>query len=133
LPHHRQALVLGSGGASKAVQFILLKLKIPFLLVTRGHGNRPGEISYKNIDASLLDKYPVVINCTPVGMYPHINEKLSLPFHLLSSHNYLYDLIYNPEETAFLKEGKKYGALIKNGHEMLLIQAEENWRIWNEE
>jgi shikimate dehydrogenase len=133
MPHHRGALVLGGGGGSKAVQFILLKLKIPFLVVTRSHDLRPGEISYKSIDAALLDEYPVIINCTPVGMSPHINEKLPLPFHLFSSYNYLYDLIYNPVETAFLKEGKKYGSLIKNGNEMFLIQAEENWRIWNEE
>lgn len=130
--HHQQALVLGTGGASKAVQYILKKLGIPFLVVTRNEDIRPGYIQYKMINADLVENYPVIINCTPVGMYPNENEKPGIPYQFLSHRNYLYDLVYKPEETLFIKEGKKYGAVVKNGFEMLLIQAEENWKIWNE-
>ncbi len=129
-PHHSKALVLGTGGASKAVQFVLNKLKIPFLFVSRvPAGNHC--IGYNKINKELLEEYTVIINCTPLGMYPNEDAMPELPYQNLSSQHYLYDLIYTPAETKFLQQGKQRGATIKNGYEMLLIQAEENWRIWS--
>ena len=88
-------------------------------------------IGYNKIDKELLEEYTVIINCTPLGMYPNEDAMPELPYQNLSSQHYLYDLIYRPAETKFLQQGKQRGATIKNGYEMLLIQAEENWRIWN--
>jgi len=130
--HHTKALVLGSGGASKAVQYILKKLGITFLIVTRQRSESSFHINYEMVNDAVLHEYPVIINCTPLGMAPDDNTKPPLPYQYLDRRNYLYDLVYKPEETLFLKEGKKQGALVKNGFEMLVIQAEENWRVWNE-
>ncbi len=127
--HHLKALVLGTGGASKAVQFILNKLGIPFLLVSRTAGS--SNISYAEISEILLKEYTIIINCTPVGMAPYEDDKPAIPYQYISSPHYFYDLIYKPEETLFLSEGKRKGAVVKNGYEMLVIQAEENWKIWN--
>jgi shikimate dehydrogenase len=131
-PHHTKALILGSGGASKAVQFVLNKVHIPFLIVTRQQTSLPAGINYEMITEQILHDYPVIINCSPVGMVPNEDTKPLLPYHAVTPRNFLYDLVYKPEETLFLKEGKAKGALVKNGFEMLIIQAEENWRIWNE-
>jgi shikimate dehydrogenase len=131
-PHHSKALVLGTGGASKAVQFILNKLSIPFILVSRKPDLKKSTISYNDITGALLKEYTVIINCSPVGMGKLNNEKPAIPYQFISSSHYLYDLIYHPSETLFLLEGKYKGATIKNGYEMLIIQAEENWKIWNE-
>lgn len=129
--HHTKALVLGTGGASKAVQYVLYKLGIPFLLVSRSpKANQT--ISYEAIDEALLKEYTVIINCTPVGMAPNVKDRPAIPYEHLSFAHYLYDLIYKPGQTEFLSEGKSRGATIKNGYEMLIIQAEENWKIWNE-
>ncbi|MFT3981866.1 MAG: shikimate dehydrogenase [Ferruginibacter sp.] len=130
-PWHNKALVLGTGGASKAVQFVLKKLGIPFLLVSR-NAEGADRIAYDQLDAAVMKEYTIIINSSPVGMYPHVNDKPSIPYSLISSQHYLYDLVYRPEETAFLKEGKEKGATIKNGYDMLVLQAEENWKIWNE-
>ena len=130
-PHHQKALVLGTGGASKAVQYVLRKLSIGFLVVTRNNESRPGYINYNSINDTIMNLHTVIINCSPVGMYPHENAAPAVPYHLLSSRHYLYDLVYKPAETLFLKEGKKMGATVQNGYEMLLLQAEESWRIWN--
>lgn len=130
--HHTKALVLGTGGASKAVQFILNKLSIPFILVSRKPDQNKGMLSYKDVTESLLKEYTIIINCTPVGMGKLNDAKPAIPYQYISSTHYLYDLIYHPSETLFLLEGKSKGATIKNGYEMLIIQAEENWRIWNE-
>lgn len=129
-PNHTGALVLGNGGASKAVTFVLEKLGIPYLIVSRAN-RAPRQINYADVDADLLKNYPVIINCTPVGTQPNLTDKPMLPYHLLSSDILLYDLIYNPEETAFLQEGRLKNCTIKNGLEMLHLQAEENWKIWN--
>lgn len=127
----RSALVLGTGGASKAVQFVLRKLNIEFLLVSRGKQDEK-TIQYKDLTEEYLSKYPVIINASPVGMSPSENEAPDIPYEFLNSDNYLYDLVYKPEKTLFLQKGEVQGAVIKNGEEMLEIQAEENWRIWNE-
>ncbi|MEP7166026.1 MAG: shikimate dehydrogenase [Ferruginibacter sp.] len=132
-PHHAKALVLGSGGSSKAVQYVLDKLRITFLVVTRNEMERAGFINYSAIDENITNDHPLIINCTPVGMYPNEAEQPLLPYHFLHKKNLLFDLIYRPAETRFLASGKQFGATVKNGFEMLMIQAEENWRIWNAE
>ena len=129
-PHHKQALILGTGGASKAVQFVLTKLAIPFKVVSR---NPKGvETSYDSITANNIGDYTVIINTTPLGMQPAVEQFPSLPYSVMSNTHYLFDLIYNPAKTVFLESGEKYGATIKNGYEMLINQAEESWKIWND-
>lgn len=130
--HHQKALILGTGGASKAVKFVLSKYKIPFLQVSRNHSVECDFISYDMVDESLLNEYNIVINCSPIGMYPAIDKKPAIPYHYVSKHHLLFDLIYNPAETLFLKEGKRHGAIIKNGYDMLVTQAEESWKIWQQ-
>ena len=128
-PNHSKALVLGTGGASKAVQYVLKTSGIPFLLVSRTPDQ--GNISYTDISQALLNEYHIIINSTPLGMSPNEGAAPLLPYHFIGSNHYLYDLVYKPAETKFLQEGKSRGAVIKNGYEMLLLQAEENWKIWN--
>ncbi|HLZ85808.1 MAG TPA: shikimate dehydrogenase [Puia sp.] len=130
--HHRRALVLGTGGASKAVEYVLGKLGIAYRLVTRRP--RPGtdDLSYEEVDAALMASHTLIVNTTPLGMYPHVEECPSLPYEALGPGHYLFDLIYNPARTLFLRNGEARGAVVENGHEMLLLQAEESWRIWQE-
>ena len=128
---HKKALVLGTGGAAKAVDYGLKSLGLETVRISRFE--RPGTIQYKNIDASVVKEYNVIVNCTPCGMYPHYNECPELPYEALDSHNILYDLIYNPDQTLFLKKGKEHGALTKNGLEMLLLQAFASWDFWTGE
>ena len=123
------ALVLGTGGASKAVQYALNQLNIPYSLVSRSPG--AGELGYTGLTQELMLKNNLVINTTPVGMMPHIEQCPPIPYQFLTPQHLLYDLIYKPEETLFLTKGKARGVVIKNGFEMLILQAEENWRIWN--
>ena len=130
-PHHSKALVLGSGGSSKAVQYVLNKLQIAFLVVTRNEIGAEGFINYHHVDEHIINDYPLIINCTPVGMFPDEAGQPLLPYHFLSKKNLLFDLVYRPAETRFLASGKQFGATVKNGLEMLMIQAEENWGIWN--
>lgn len=129
-PHHTKALILGTGGASKAVQYVLNKLSVPYLLVSRNAGT--GLITYDDINEPLLEEYTVIINCSPVGMSPNEDAAPAIPYEFIGPYHYLFDLVYKPDETKFLSEGKNRGAIIKNGYEMLLLQAEENWKIWNE-
>ena len=131
-PHHKKALVLGTGGAAKAVQYVLRQLNIEYLVVTRNTKDQAGHISYDAVDATMIKEYPVIINCTPVGMWPKEHEAPQLPYHLLSAKNYLYDLVYKPAKTKFLQMGEERGVITKNGYDMLIIQAEESWRIWNQ-
>ncbi|MGC6489872.1 MAG: shikimate dehydrogenase family protein [Flavobacteriales bacterium] len=123
-----EALILGSGGASKAIAFAFSKLNIDFKIISRKSENNYESLSNKN-----LSKYNLIVNTTPLGTFPDINQSPALPYHLLNNNNILYDLTYNPSSTMFLKKGLKQGCQIKNGLEMLHIQAEESWRIWNEE
>lgn len=124
-----KALLLGTGGASKAVQYVLKKLGIPFMLVSRTPG--PDMLSYKQVDQSVMLEHNLIINTTPLGMMPDIQHCPSIPYQFIHTGHLLYDLIYKPEETLFLTKGKARGAITKNGFEMLILQAEENWRIWN--
>lgn len=130
LPHHTDALILGTGGASKAVAYALRQMGIHYKMVSR-HADT-NFISYQEINAELMDSFQVIINCTPMGTAPNINEAPDIPYHLLSEKHYLFDLIYNPTLTKFLQLGQDRGAIIKNGYDMLAIQAEENWKIWVE-
>ena len=126
---HQQALILGSGGAAKAVAHILTKMGIPFKIISR---NPQGEqIDYSSVTPELLESHTLIINATPVGMAPFSNTKPDIPYEHLTSKHLLIDLIYNPSETLFLAEGKRKGAQIKNGEEMLAFQAEASWKIWN--
>lgn len=129
-PSFGKALVLGTGGASKAVQYILSKNNIQYLLVSRkATGN---SIGYEEVANYVGQEYKTIIHCTPVGMLPNEGECPDLPYHLLDENFLVYDLIYKPAETLLLKKAKEQGAVVKNGFEMLLLQAEENWLIWNE-
>lgn len=128
--HHQKALVLGTGGAAKAVHYILRKKGIQFLEVSRVQ--KQGCIDYAAIDQQLLLSHTLIINTTPLGMYPHVDEAPDLPYRFLTEQHYLYDLVYNPAKTKFLLEGEKRGAVIENGAEMLVIQAEASWEIWNQ-
>jgi shikimate dehydrogenase len=130
-PSHKKALVLGTGGAAKAIQYVLKQLGIDFLVVTRGQDVKPGLINYKMISDMIMHEYTLIINCSPAGMQPHVDSCPGIPYDLVTPAHYLYDLVYKPAETLFLKKGKEKGAAVENGHEMLLIQAEESWRIWN--
>lgn len=128
-PHMNKALVLGSGGSSKAVQFVLNKLAIEHIVVSREQ--KENCITYKNLDAAYIHEHKLIINTTPVGMYPDIDDCPHIPYAVLSDKHLLYDLIYNPAQTKFLEMGKQYGAITKNGQEMLELQAEASWTIWN--
>lgn len=127
--HHKKALILGTGGASKAIAYVLEKLNIDFKFVSRSE--RENMFTYEMLDAEIMNEYSIIVNCTPTGTYPNIENAPAIPYQYLTNKHLLYDLIYNPEETKFLQEGKKRGASIKNGLEMLELQAEKSWEIWN--
>lgn len=128
--NHQRALVLGTGGASKAIQQGLKQLAIPFTLVSRS--GEPGTITYQQVDAAVLNTHQLIVNTTPLGTFPDVDAKPDLPYKYISPDHLLYDLVYNPETTAFLQEGIRQGAQVKNGFEMLCIQAEAGWDIWNQ-
>lgn len=128
--HHKKALILGTGGASKAIEYSLKSLGLATQKVSRRKS--ADTITYDEITPEIIKEYNVVVNCTPVGMYPHTEEYPQLPYEAMDSHTLLYDLIYNPDETMFMKKGKENGAIVKNGLEMLLLQAYASWEFWNE-
>lgn len=123
------ALILGTGGASLAVKYVLRKENIPFLVVSR---SKQGDLQYTDIDKNILTQNNLIINTTPLGMAPDTAACPPLPYGDLNENNFLYDLIYNPEKTLFLTEGLRRGSCIQNGREMLLLQAELAWQIWNQ-
>lgn len=126
--HHKKALILGTGGASKAIAYALKQLKIPYLYVSR---NAIGEtISYNQMDENTFKEFQIIVNCTPVGTSPNINLYPDIPYNYFTKNHIAFDLIYNPAETEFLKKAKEQGAVIKNGLEMLTLQAEKSWDIW---
>lgn len=129
-PHHTKALVLGTGGASSAVEFVLQKLGIAYKFVSRSKSYNV--FVYEELNETVMNEYTVIINCTPLGTYPDIHDAPQIPYQFITSHHYLFDLVYNPPETKFLSLGKANGAAIQNGYEMLVLQAEENWKIWND-
>jgi shikimate dehydrogenase len=127
---HTTALVLGTGGAAKAVCQALKDLNIGCTMVSRNEG--PAVLTYDALTSQTIADHKIIINATPVGMFPTENQYPSLPYKYLTSKHLLYDLIYNPEETLFLKKGREAGAEVKNGMEMLNLQAEMSWEVWNE-
>ncbi|MFN8285010.1 MAG: shikimate dehydrogenase [Chitinophagales bacterium] len=127
--HHTSALILGTGGASKAVEYVLKKLGIDYQYVSRNKSEKA--IAYEEVNDSIIQHSALIINCSPIGMYPNIDSAPDIPYQFLTDNHLLYDLIYNPEETQFLTEGKQRGAQTKNGLEMLYLQAERSWEIWN--
>lgn len=129
LSTHQRALVLGTGGAAKAVHYVLKKKGIDYLEVSRHASDTT--ITYDNINQKILSTHTLIINTTPLGMYPNVEEAPRLPYDLLTPEHYLYDLVYNPAKTKFLLEGEQRGTLIENGADMLVIQAEASWDIWN--
>ena len=132
LPHLRKedthALVLGTGGVSKAVQYALQQLGIEYTLVSRH--KLSDVLCYNDITASVMVAHTLIVNCTPLGMHPYEHEMPNIPYSLLTEKHLLYDCIYNPEKTLFLQMGEKHGCRIKNGLEMLHLQADEAWKIW---
>jgi shikimate dehydrogenase len=128
-PSHNAALVLGTGGASKAVQFVLSKHGISFLQVSRAKS--ANTISYEELDQEIISTHPLIINTTPLGMYPNTESAPLIPYEWIGESHYLFDLVYNPVKTMFLKNGEQQGAEIENGSDMLVDQAEGSWAIWN--
>ena len=124
------ALILGTGGASKAIAHVLQKLDIPFLFVSRAKSNEQ-IISYQDLNEQVILEHELIINCSPLGTYPDVEAKPDLPYEFLTNRHLLFDLIYNPEMTTFLKMGEKAGAIVKNGSSMLKHQADRSWEIWN--
>ena len=130
--HHQKALILGTGGAAAAVAWVLEKLGITYQYVSRTSAGK-NVISYDDLNSAILQDHLLIINTSPVGMYPHVNEAPALDYTAIIPAHHLYDLIYNPAETLFLTKGKERGASIQNGLEMLHLQAEASWEIWNSE
>ena len=125
----KNALILGTGGASKAVAYVLEELGLEFRFISRNP--RAGQWHYRDLDQQIMQDYTIIINSTPLGTFPDVEKKPEIPYHLLTSDHLLFDLIYNPELTAFMKEGKSRGARVINGLKMLEFQAEKAWEIWN--
>lgn len=128
--HHRKALVLGNGGATEAVTFVLRKHGIAYEVISR-QLHDGSTLTYEDIDRKTMQECMVIINTTPLGMYPAVETCPPIPYDLITAEHLLYDVIYNPPLTLFLKKGKEKGAVTMNGEDMLVLQAEENWRIWN--
>jgi shikimate dehydrogenase len=130
LPHHTRALIFGTGGAAKAVAWVLSQLQISYWYVSRNPGNNSQSLSYAQVNESLLHSHHLLVNTTPLGMHPNTESYPKIPYECITGNHFLFDLIYNPPETLFLKKGRERGAVIENGAQMLEIQAEESWKIW---
>jgi shikimate dehydrogenase len=128
-PYDRKALILGTGGASKAIARALEMLNIAYTYVSRNPS--PNQIAYSALEEGVLEEHTILVQCTPLGTFPDIEKAPDIPYHQISSKHLLYDLIYNPDVTEFLRRGRERGARTKNGLEMLQIQAEEAWKLWN--
>ena len=130
-PHHNRALVLGNGGASKAVIYVLQRLGIPCEVVSRKLHDG-STLTYEQLNFAVVRSHPLIINTTPLGTYPNVQECPPIPYDALTDQHLLYDLVYNPELTKFMQQGQIRGATVRNGYDMLVGQAEAAWRIWNE-
>ncbi|MDE6802948.1 MAG: shikimate dehydrogenase [Muribaculaceae bacterium] len=128
-PERKKALILGTGGAAKAVAYALGKLRIENRLVSRSA--REGVLTYDELDPAIMSEHKIIINTTPLGMYPHVDECPAIPYSDLTPEHLCYDLIYNPDVTLFMHRAAEHGAETKNGLEMLMLQAFESWDIWN--
>lgn len=127
--HHKKALIFGDGGAAMAVKYVFNQLNIPFISVVRNA--QPNAVLYSSVTKEVLQEYTILVNTTPLGMFPNVDSFPPIPYHHLNERHLAYDLVYNPEETAFLAKVKAQGGIIKNGLEMLHLQAERSWEIWN--
>jgi shikimate dehydrogenase len=127
---HKNALILGTGGAAKAVEYVLRKRRIHYHYVSRYPSVK--NFSYEQLTPSIMEKHSLIINASPLGMYPKVAEAPPLPYEAITEKHFLFDLIYNPEKTLFLRKGAERGAEIENGYGMLVEQAEESWKIWNQ-
>jgi len=127
--HHKSALIIGTGGSAKAVRYALNTLGVAYQNVSRTKTS--STITYEELDEESVKSHLLIVNTSPVGMYPKIEEAPAIPFQFVTPEHFLFDLTYNPEKTLFLKKGEEKGATISNGSEMLILQAEESWRIWN--
>ena len=128
-PHHTKALILGTGGASRAIRVGLSRLGIEWTYVTRSP--REGMLAYSDLTSEVMKEYTVIVNCSPVGMFPKVDQAPAIPYELLTPKHLLFDLVYNPEDTLFMKKGREQGAIVKNGLEMLHLQAVASWEFWN--
>jgi shikimate dehydrogenase len=127
--HHSKALILGTGGASKAINYVLQKLNIETKFVSRTANKN--QLTYQDLTKEIMEQFTIIVNTTPLGMFPKIETFPPIPYIFLTSNHLLFDLVYNPKETTILKYGLLHGCSIKNGYEMLVEQALESWRIWN--
>lgn len=128
-PHHKKALILGTGGASKAIAFALKKLDITATFVSRTPSKQ--EVAYDQLSKTIFEKHQIIINCTPIGTSPNIDAFPEIPYEYINNTYLVFDLVYNPEKSAFLQKAEANGAVIKNGYDMLVYQAEKAWEIWN--
>lgn len=128
-PYHSHALILGTGGASKAIAYALRLLDIDYRFVSRKP--EKDQFSYQDLNEDILNKYSLIINCTPLGTYPKVEQSPEIPFQYISANHLVFDLIYNPSETSLMRSAKENGAQTMNGLEMLKLQAEKAWSIWN--
>ena len=129
MPHQRKALILGTGGASKAIRFVFDEMGISHRSVSR-RAKYPESLEYSDIDMAIIAEHQIIVNCTPLGTYPDIDSCPDIPFTFLTDRHLLYDLVYNPEITSFMRQGIKHGATVINGLSMLKLQAEKSWNIW---
>lgn len=136
-PHHKRALILGTGGASCAIRVGLSRLGIEWTYVTRMikpsmANGQWSMIQYSDLTPEVMEKYTIIVNCSPVGMFPKVDQAPAIPYEYLTPQHLLFDLVYNPEDTLFMQKGREWGAIVKNGLEMLHLQAVASWRFWNE-
>lgn len=129
-PQHTSALILGTGGASKAIAYALQKLNIAYTYVSR-NATKENQISYQQLTEEIIKTNTIIVNCTPLGTFPDIKACPNIPYAAITDKHLLFDLIYNPEESTFLNYGKQKNATIINGYKMLQLQAEKSWKIWN--
>jgi len=129
-PHHQKALILGNGGATAAVVYALKELGIRAAVVSRVI-HEGSSFTYSGIGRKEMEEHTLIINTTPLGLYPNVDTCPEIPYAFITRRHLLYDLVYNPVKSLFLKKGEEQGAHIKNGEEMLVVQAEESWKIWN--
>lgn len=127
--HHKKALILGTGGASKAIAYAFNEMNIAFKFVSRKVSENA--LLYSMLNEQIMEEYTIIVNSTPIGTHPNVDESPNIPYQFISNKHLLFDLIYNPNETKFLNEGRIRGAIVKNGLEMLQLQAEKSWEIWN--
>ncbi|MHA4812099.1 shikimate dehydrogenase family protein [Flavitalea flava] len=130
-PHHTHALILGTGGAAKAVEFVVRKLGLDYRFVSRSPRPFTNDLYYDQVNAELIRSHTLIVNTSPLGMYPNTEHFPLLPYEAITARHYLFDLVYNPARTLFLQKGEERGAVVENGYEMLILQAEESWSIWD--